>query len=136
MLEAIRYIHNNPVKAEIARVPNDYKWRSHPHYIKDLNNTILNIDKVAILKLFSHDLILAQKCFVEFSKEAKVIEFMDIEEFETKKESLIRGEIAAKQYTEEILNHNGIKQFTGRSYSKLLPLRLCLQIGLRTLCNG
>ncbi|MCB8814625.1 transposase [Desulfosporosinus shakirovi] len=109
LLEAIRYIHNNPVKAGIARAPNDYKWSSYPHYIKDLNNTVLNIDKAAILKLFSHDPILAQKCFVEFSKEAKAIEFMDIEESETKKKSIIRGKIAAKQYTEEILNHNCIK---------------------------
>ncbi|MDR3601659.1 MAG: hypothetical protein P4L49_14460 [Desulfosporosinus sp.] len=74
-----------------------------------MNNTVLNIDKIVILKLFSHDPILAQKCFVEFSKEAKAMEFIDIEEPETKKVSLIRDEIAAKQYTEEILNHNGIK---------------------------
>jgi len=34
---------------------------------------------------------------------------MDIEELKSKKESLIRGETATKLYTEEILNHNGIK---------------------------
>ena len=33
MLELIRYIHLNPVRAEIVKHPSDYEWSSHPAYL-------------------------------------------------------------------------------------------------------
>ena len=34
-LELSRYVHLNPVKARLAKGPEDYRWSSMRHYIKD-----------------------------------------------------------------------------------------------------
>jgi putative transposase len=36
LLSAIRYVHNNPVKAGICKIQ-DYKWSSYRFYIQEVN---------------------------------------------------------------------------------------------------
>ena len=37
LLQVIRYVHNNPVKARITEKPGDYKWSSYSQYINKEN---------------------------------------------------------------------------------------------------
>ncbi|MDD4780848.1 MAG: transposase [Tissierellia bacterium] len=63
LLAAVRYIHNNPVKAGIVNEPGDYYWSSYNYY-KNNNNTILCIEK--ILNIFSTNRNEAIREFIEF----------------------------------------------------------------------
>jgi REP element-mobilizing transposase RayT len=44
LLTAVRYIHHNPVKAGIAKLPGDYEWSSYLQYLASYNNCCSNID--------------------------------------------------------------------------------------------
>lgn len=44
LLVVLRYIHQNPVKAGICKLPGEYEWSSYPKYIKRYNGKQVNID--------------------------------------------------------------------------------------------
>jgi REP element-mobilizing transposase RayT len=46
ILMLIRYIHYNPIRAEMCRELNDYRWTSHNIYINEkYNNKIVDLEK-------------------------------------------------------------------------------------------
>ncbi|MEW9674050.1 transposase [Ammoniphilus sp. 3BR4] len=48
-----RYIHNNPVVAQLTESPAAYPWSSYPQYLTDLRKTsICPVNVVRILKLY------------------------------------------------------------------------------------
>lgn len=64
LMQVIRYVHNNPVQAQIVEKPSDYKWSSYPTYIKkgktalsDQMQVVLNYfdNKVSSFKAFHHE---------------------------------------------------------------------------------
>lgn len=67
LLELSRYLHLNPIKAGLAKRPEDYKWSSYPIYLGKHKDLL--IDTKFILGLFSskegYDNRLAYKQFVE-----------------------------------------------------------------------
>lgn len=77
LLAAVRYIHNNPVKAGIVSCPEEYWWSSYCDYIYKKRNEI-KVDK--ILNLFSKNNTEAVKQFIDFSNLDCDIEFIDFME--------------------------------------------------------
>jgi REP element-mobilizing transposase RayT len=77
LLAAVRYIHNNPVKAGIVSCPEEYLWSSYCDYINKKRNEVV-VDK--ILNLFSENNTEAVKHFIDFSNLDCDIEFMDFME--------------------------------------------------------
>ncbi len=62
LLTALRYIHNNPVKAGYVLSPKDYAWSSYRHFIeepgaasKKKKVAISKKEKEAIMQIFDHD---------------------------------------------------------------------------------
>ena len=53
MLETSRYVHLNPVKANMVEKPEQYKWSSYSMYIGEKNEELINAD--IVLKYFKHD---------------------------------------------------------------------------------
>ncbi len=51
LLELSRYLHLNPVKAKMAKYPEDYKWSSYPIYLGKRRDLL--VDTKFILDLFS-----------------------------------------------------------------------------------
>ncbi len=45
LLSAIRYIHNNPVKAEIVLKAENYKWSSYRDYLNGGNSLVDSNEK-------------------------------------------------------------------------------------------
>lgn len=99
LLEVIRYVHNNPVKAGIVRRVGDYKWSSYRFYNTKTefcgNNTVFCTDCEEILKMFSEDIEKAEKLFAAFSKERTEEKFLDddymeLEQDRTLLENLIK----------------------------------------------
>lgn len=46
LLELVRYIHLNPVRAGIVKVPHGYMWNSYKDYLGDLSETIVDTELV------------------------------------------------------------------------------------------
>ncbi len=74
LLAVIRYIHNNPLKARLVKLPEDYKWSSYSEYI---NNRSRLIAKEDILKLFSKNLPKALSLFIEFPQKEDNYDFLE-----------------------------------------------------------
>ena len=64
MLELIRYIHNNPIRAKIAQAPDQYPWSSHRAYMGTTTISWLTTDWV--LSQFAANEKKARKLFHEF----------------------------------------------------------------------
>lgn len=68
MLAAVRYVHNNPVKARIVNDAALYRWSSYNSYLGKGCRDPVGIDKDTVLGMFSADENQAVKLFTEFSK--------------------------------------------------------------------
>ncbi len=62
LLSLIKYIHLNPVRANIAKAAGEYRWSSHRSYDKQKNNDIVDTDQV--LRMFSEDKSQARKLYI------------------------------------------------------------------------
>lgn len=79
LLSLIRYIHNNPVKAGLVDIPEDYQWSSFLNYVKPDTKKIVNATD--ILKFFSEDPSQAFHQFIDFSfKEEQKYSFLENKE--------------------------------------------------------
>lgn len=67
LLELIRYIHLNPVRAGFVKNPSEYHWSSHNVYLNKDNETKMLINKEGVLPLFSRDSSQAIKKYEEFA---------------------------------------------------------------------
>lgn len=76
LLQVLKYIHNNPVKAKLKEGI-DYKWSSHKCYMWRQNNSI--VDWSYALSMFSEDINKAKNLYLNFmDQEEKEISYMDI----------------------------------------------------------
>ena len=69
LLELIRYIHLNPVRANLVNKLSDYKWSSHNLYLEKEKISWIDSDKV--LSMFSINKKIAAKKYLQFLKEGK-----------------------------------------------------------------
>jgi len=100
LLSVIRYVHNNPEKAGIAK-KEEYPWSSYNEYIS-LNNKLPEVTE--ILKMFSQDKKQSIEIFQNFSDEIEKREFLDIKlEKQINKENL-------SEYLEKYLKNNHISK--------------------------
>ncbi len=79
LLSAIRYVHNNPEKAEIIK-KEKYKWSSYPNYIDILNHHREIPEIKEILEIFSSDTKKALKEFINFSNKYEEKNFLEMKE--------------------------------------------------------
>lgn len=61
LVTVVRYIHHNPVKAGIAKLPRDYEWSSYHQYLAAYNHNPCHIDPKQIEGYFN-----TQNAFEEF----------------------------------------------------------------------
>lgn len=82
LLEASKYIHNNPVKAGMVKYAKDYQWSSFNIYSGKEKDSLKLIDKTKILGIISSNPIVSTKQYVEYvnKEEDKEIHMLDIEE--------------------------------------------------------
>lgn len=66
LLELIRYIHLNPVRAGLVKNPSDYKWSSHNVYLNISSKFNEIIDKDKVLSYFSSSKDRALKAYEDF----------------------------------------------------------------------
>lgn len=83
LLAAVRYIHNNPVKAGIVKEPAQYVWSSYNLYMDKGGANSPGIERNSILEMFSMDEDEAIRSFIEYSAQTIDDSFIDDEEVET-----------------------------------------------------
>lgn len=98
LLEAIRYVHRNPLKNEIRKL-DEYKWSSYQEYLYNAEGIT---DRKEILTLFSNDEVKALKNFEEFTNMEGKEEFLDIAD-----EKEINNS-NAYQYIKKFLNNTAL----------------------------
>ena len=95
LMAAIRYVHNNPVKAGMVENPEQYKWSSFECYITpDHMKTIVDADY--ILKIISENQRAAIDEFRRFSIKKNENQFMDEDSDSIR--TLEDGEVYLKRY--------------------------------------
>lgn len=104
LLTAIRYVHNNPVKAKLVESPENFAWSSYKDYIGNSNSKI--VDTGFVLSLFSSDAHKSVKLFEDFSREFNRDKFIDIYEND---EKTINGYIEAEKYLSKLLETENLK---------------------------
>ena len=67
LMELIRYIPLNPVRAGIVNLPEDYKWSSYHSYLGDSSHSFVDIEFV--FNLFDEDWTIAKKLLWSFVRE-------------------------------------------------------------------
>ena len=78
LLEVIRYIHNNPVKAGMVKNSTDYHWSSYNFYITNKDSALVN--KELILSIFSNKPEEGINSFIQFSIAKSGMNFLDLAE--------------------------------------------------------
>ena len=106
LLAAIRYIHNNPVKANIVKYATEYKWSSYHEYVNKPNPQKLINNKI-FLDIFSSDKQRAVELFVEYSNQESMEEFID--HVEIRKDKPISTPKDAELFIKDFLLENGIE---------------------------
>jgi len=79
LLAAIRYVHNNPVKAGICKIQ-EYRWSSYRFYTQEIKDREELVEDEEILSCFSEDRNRAIILFKEFSNQGSNDDFMDMED--------------------------------------------------------
>lgn len=76
LLNVVRYIHNNPVKAGIVKAPEFYKWSSYKGYCEYSRKSL--ICRENILGIFSSDMDKAVEIFKQFHQETDTQVFLEV----------------------------------------------------------
>ncbi len=96
LMQVIRYIHNNPVKAKMVKYLSDYNWSSYNEYIR-ANSIVSRKQKEFVLEYFFNSL----EQFSEFHKQKDSREYLDIKEDIVKERLELGQEIISSYFTEK-----------------------------------
>ena len=76
LIQVIRYIHNNPVKAKMTKECNDYKWSSYNEYINKNESSIVGHRQKDFILTLNNGV----KGFIEFHRLEDKHEYLEINE--------------------------------------------------------
>ena len=76
LIQVMRYVHNNPVKAKMVKECNDYKWSSFNEYIKENKSRIVSKRQKEIILSLNNGI----GNFIEFHKIEDDNEYLEINE--------------------------------------------------------
>jgi putative transposase len=110
LLTAIRYIHHNPVKAQMVSHPCEYRWSSYNLYLGKTDGYPKDVVAVEpILMMFADDPQRAVQLFVEFSVQKVEEVFIDYQESSDQAKE-IKTASEAENYIAELLNQWNIER--------------------------
>ena len=104
LLTATRYIHNNPVKANIVRNCEDYPWSSYNYYTGKFDDKGL-VETDFVSSIFSEDSHNRVKSFIDFSSKENDDCFIDIL---TEERPTMFGYIDANKYINKYLESQNL----------------------------
>ncbi|TCK90554.1 REP element-mobilizing transposase RayT [Natranaerovirga hydrolytica] len=90
LIEVIRYVHNNPVKAKIVKKPQEYKWSTYNAYIKQ---KFITHQMQFVLNYFNNNI----QRFEAFHLKTSDKEYLEIKE-DVEKYRLEKAEVIIEKY--------------------------------------
>lgn len=112
LLALIKYIHLNPVRAKVAKTPEEYRWSSHPSYALKREAHGL-IDTEQILRMFSEDKAKARKLYRAYMDDEPVVAKEDI--YSTVDQRILGDEKFVEEvkgrYSVELTQERRIKEY-------------------------
>ena len=106
LLAAVRYLHNNPVKAGMVNYPGEYKWSSYNLYVNDADFRDI-IEEQFILGMFSEDKQKAVKLFIDYSQQGHEDSFLEYQE-KAKDDKAIQSEQNAIKFIADYLQEKNL----------------------------
>lgn len=109
LLAAVRYVHNNPVKAGMAASPADYVWSSYNSYV-NTGTDLRIVNRKIVLSIFAEEESRAIALFKEFSMLDSEDTFIDVPDKVVAKEMSIQNEDQARIFVENYLRQQHIEK--------------------------
>ena len=110
LLTAIRYLHHNPVKAQMVSRPSEYHWSSYSLYLGNTAGYPKNLVAVdPILMMFANNPKQTVQLFVEFSEQKVEEVFLEYQDNSIQAKE-IKTASEAESYTAEFLNQWNIER--------------------------
>lgn len=109
LLAAVRYIHNNPVKAGMVAKPADYIWSSYNSYVNPTTELDI-VNRKVVLSIFAKEESRAIALFKEFSILDSEYMFIDVPNEPAPKEMSIQTEDQARLFVEDYLRQKHIER--------------------------
>ncbi len=78
LLALVKYIHDNPVRAKIAEIHDEYRWSSHLSYTQKAAGVQSVVDIEPVLRMFSEDKAAARKLYRAYMGDSVKIEKTDV----------------------------------------------------------
>jgi len=107
LLSLVKYIHMNPVRAGIAKSPEEYRWSSHPSYIGQTRGRGI-VDSELVLKMFGDDRRKATRAYREYMEEKETLRREDV--YATVDQRIVGDE----RFVEEVKTRTGRSVVPGR----------------------
>jgi len=106
LLQVIRYIHNNPVKAKMVKTLEDYNWSSYNEYVKE-NSIIKTEQREFILDYFRSNV----EQFIVFHKQKDNQEYLEVKEDIVKERMEAAQDIISEFFTKKgLIEAKQVKQ--------------------------
>lgn len=121
LLQCMRYIHNNPIKANMVTKPENFEFSSYNIYIDKDKDKLELITKKFILKLLSENYKDYISRFIKFSSDADELDFIDMDEDEN------LSEIDSVKAIEDILCKYNLTIETLSTYRNVMERDLVLK---------
>jgi REP element-mobilizing transposase RayT len=115
LLSLVKYIHLNPVRAEIAKTPETYPWSSHRFYIGQSRGEGI-VDSESILKMFGDDRRKALRAYRDYMEAKETLRREDV--YAAVDQRIVGDE----EFVEEVKTRTGRSDLHGRrKYLYSLP---------------
>jgi putative transposase len=88
LLTLVRYLHYNPVRAKIAKNPEDYPWSSHREYADPARDGI--VDTTLVLQMFAEDFGRARRLYRKYMEQETAVHNGDL--YKTVDQRILGGE--------------------------------------------
>jgi len=119
LIQAIRYIHNNPVKAGIVAKPSEYDWSSYNGYLDEAKSLLNEGERQKILEVFAF----STDEFISFHMEEETEEFLETEE-DLEKEREEKAKNIISKYQRENLLTGESELYSGKANLEKLIIEL------------
>jgi len=110
LLNLIKYIHYNPVRAELAGSLDQYLWSSHRNYMRMKSSGI--VDKQLVFDIFSENQGRARKLYRKFMEEGAVLSEKDLDK--TVDQRILGGEGFAEGVMRQTENKTALGKAKGK----------------------
>lgn len=110
LINVLRYIHQNPFKADMVEDLDDYPWSSYIEYTRLNEHEAAICDIEAILPYFSEHKKRAVELFRNYMKETCEGNYLDIIDNKNEKASKIHSKREGQNYLNKICYDNGISR--------------------------